>query len=176
MNSPESRPRIGVKYYQPREILDVPGVKRVSIDGCRDRYNGTKDALIAAGLAVDGMFPGQPGMGKVFTSFRPLGVPKEWNWFSTPGYLTITLHRDACTFLVDLTVSVAERERRRQAEELAARQRELEHQRCADANAFRDVPVEANIRFENQKSRGHLRLVWSHSWQRRAGATDGATT
>ena len=106
------------RYYTPRPLRIVPGVRKRTFLHHQDGYQGTQDALIAAGLATADMFPGQPGMPRTMVSYQPEGrVPRapkcgtRAGRYLIPGYIVILRKLDGL-FEVLLTVSYEEQDRR----------------------------------------------------------------
>ena len=113
-----------------------------------DRYTGTPQALIAAGLVAADELPGAPGCGKMVTTVRaggrvPPGKRPRCDGLPrfTPGYKVIRKVRED-RFVVELTVSHAEQARR-----LAERQhqQDLRSDKALEASLSVESPPAANI-------------------------------
>lgn len=117
-----------------------------------DVYRGTMDALVAANLAHTWQFPGQPGCGKVRTTFDRDGqrVVQGSTTASQEGNRTVLA--TGRQFEVWIQVSKAERDFRhaRWSADFDARR----------ARAAQDVAVLFS-QHQAQPTRRHLRLVWS---------------
>lgn len=121
------------------EILPVPGVRQEK--KCRyDRYFGTADALIQAGIVEEHMLPGQPGRNKVCVTLNG----KRGQQAGGPGYIQIQ-RTGKNRFVVTKGLDQAEQERRtaeRDAKEEAERAAREEKAR-RDALPLYDAPQEA---------------------------------
>jgi hypothetical protein len=117
-----------------------------------DVYSGTMDALVAAKLASFGEFPGQPGCGKVRTTFGRDGkrVTVGSNTAGQEGNRTI--QAAGKRFEVSVQVSMAEREIRhtRWSADFDLKRTRAAHEIAAMLAEHRSEPP-----------RRHLRLVWS---------------
>lgn len=83
-------------------------------------FSGSAAALIAAGLADDGEFPGQAGRGRVSVTYRGLAADRSGcHWM--PGYRTILRCLDG-GFQLRVIVSLAEQTRRRSIAEESAQE------------------------------------------------------
>lgn len=82
-----------------------------------DRYAGSMAALIAAGLAEEHEFPGQPGRHRTTVRLRPAQREPGSLWPLAAGYRTIRARRRG--FVIDRVVDRATREARH-AERMAA--------------------------------------------------------
>lgn len=108
----------------------APGVKRFE-EGRYDRYIGTADALIAAGLVESHQLPGQLGNGKCMVSFLPDGsrIRKGSTAGHTPGSLRVR----RCGKKFEVTVVVDDRVREeRHAKLLAAHERESAYEEAKE--------------------------------------------
>jgi hypothetical protein len=122
------------------------GVERVE-STCSDDFIGTHSQLVGLGVARADQFPGQPGMGKMMTSWSPDGA-RRWKGQSG-GNLALQIHRRGKDrFAVLVTAPAGVREQRLAVlrhNDLAARDR---RNRNAD-----DTSLPAS----------RLALVWSRS-------------
>lgn len=91
-------------------------------DSWGDTYIASKAALIAAGRAQDGQFPGDPGRGSTSCSYTENGEPVRRGRAAREKVLSIT--RYGKLFKVWVAVDKQEGERRRAAEAQAAEWRE----------------------------------------------------
>jgi hypothetical protein len=101
-----------------------------SLDGLKvertpwhDCYNGTKTALINAGLLEDGMFPGDPDRGKTMVTYKPDGTAARQGSSARKGLQVC--RRGRSVYVVRVAVSAEETERRL-AERKAKSERERE--------------------------------------------------
>lgn len=117
-----------------------------------DVYRGTMGALLAANLAEASQFPGQPGCGKVRTTFRRDGerVTVGSNTASQEGNRTVLA--TGKQFEVWVQVSKSENDIRR-AHWLA----DVDARRARKAQAV----VALFSQYQAPATRCHLRLVWS---------------
>lgn len=133
MNSPNTTdksntgkpPRKGYmrRYTPPCEIRDIPGVRKTQ-DLHQDRYNGTKDDLVAMGLLPSELFPGEPDMPAGGVTLWPPDAKHGGGRFY-PGRMQVT-RTAAGTFTIRLAVSAEEQARRRQDEETRHARQERE--------------------------------------------------
>ena len=96
-----------------------------------DKYRGTKDELIAAGLLRDGMFPGDPGMGKTMTTHKAR---------NTEPRLQVS-RQNKRIFVLRVICDDAERERRRDAD---AAQEAAEAARAQERVELDGLPVSSD--------------------------------
>lgn len=121
------------------EILPVPGVRQEK-EWWYDRYFGTADALIRAGIVEERMLPGQPDRNKVCVTLNG----KRGQQAGGPGYIQIR-RTGKNRFVVTKGLDQAERERRKaeqEAKEEAGRAAQDEKAR-RDALPLYDAPQEA---------------------------------
>jgi|APMI01.1.fsa_nt_gi hypothetical protein len=98
------------RLYEPAaQLVAVPGV-RVDKQLCVDVFRGTKEQLVAAGLAPAGLFPGEPGMPLASVMLWPRGTARGAG-YRVPGRLCLSRNPSGM-FTAALTVSKAEQERR----------------------------------------------------------------
>lgn len=97
------------QYTQPVRVIEVPGV-RFESQLQQDVYKGTKEQLVAAGLAPAELFPGEPGMPLASVILWPRGTARG-SGYSVPGRLTLSRNPSGM-FTAALVVSEAEQERR----------------------------------------------------------------
>lgn len=103
-----------------------------------DDYLGTKDQLIAAGLAKEGQFPGDPGGNKVMASFDEYGSPLRRQ--PRGGYVAGSIHIQRASrgrFCVSVTLPEDEGKRRSAAAHVE-REARLERKK-AEESAKTDV-------------------------------------
>lgn len=129
-------------YDAPARLrTDVPGVQYRQVNEHTDQYTGTAEALVSAGLATVGMFPGQPGVPSTCVTYRPRGATVkmvftrdrtfEESWAYLSGSLTIS-RRSGGLFCARLVVSKEEQARRfAEAEAKQAQQRAVTAQQRA---------------------------------------------
>lgn len=92
------------------------GVRRCTDHLRSDRFVGSVDALVAAGLVQPGHFPGMPGMRKTRVTIQADGNPRSHcaDWWRQPGARVI--ERDSKTmYRVTVVVPADEADRRRAA-------------------------------------------------------------
>lgn len=118
------------QYTPPTRILDVPGV-RVERQLQQDVYKGTKEQLVAAGLAPAELFPGEPGMPLASVMLWPRGTARG-SGYSIPGRLCLSRNPSG-VFTASLTVAEVEQQRRQAADDAcrALRRVEGEKERAA---------------------------------------------
>lgn len=145
--------------YLPTENRDVrefsavptwPGVT-FSRGNWSDDYKGTREALVAAGLAEPFQFPGEPGCGAGRTTFTPEGKRVSLGSIAAQeGSRTVL--RVGKYFEVRIQVSNDERERRRA----------VWWDKLETAGAQRKLQIKQHLAQVTQsKPRPNLRLVWS---------------
>lgn len=101
---------------QPPQLPQALGVKFERQHWC-DFYDGTKQALVDAGIVADGQFPGDPGRAKSSCSYE-----RDWSQRQRGGPLTapITVRAHGKRFQVWLRVDENEEGRRRDEVENSA--------------------------------------------------------
>lgn len=132
-----------------------PGLK-VELYRCSSLFNGSAEELIAAGLAEDGEFPGQPGRGKGSVRYRGIAPPlseREYVCYA-PGFRKIVRYLDR--FQLHVNVSREENARRMEARE--AEERELRQLQALQAALN---TAERQRRMNPVTRESHLRLAWS---------------
>jgi hypothetical protein len=99
-------------YYTPAVgIREMAGVVKTE-ETYLDRYVGTADALVMAGVIAMDLLPGQPGRPVANAAYRPEGVkPVKGFWHRAPGYMTV-FRNPSGKFRVEIVVSEDERLRR----------------------------------------------------------------
>jgi len=147
-------------------------------DDMLDYFLGTKDALVAAGLAPAELFPGEPGLPKCSVTLMPKGAPTGNGRVCTPGRLTLR-RRAKGQFLAEL-VPVADELAKRRARVATERETpaaaggealKTAIQLLGHAEVLHRVQGYINVihgvapvpRRDGRPSRdcSHLRLVWS---------------
>ena len=141
-------------------------------DELHDYYRGTKDALVAAGLAPAELFPGEPGMPKCSVRLMPTGVTTGSGRVCTPGRLTIT-KRPNGQFLAELVPAAGELAKRR-ARDAAERETKAALRRAEDQAGLALGSIVATLGRDEvarllhrlgpggpKREHPHLRLVWS---------------
>ncbi len=116
---------VKTKYYSPTAIRPVPGVK-VEKMTYADYYTGTRDALVASGVATADMFPGQPGRQIVSATYRPHGTCRgDQPFWRVPGHLNIRRNPSG-TYVARVAVADDVREAREAKAEAREAQAEAE--------------------------------------------------
>lgn len=137
-----------------KSILAYPGVL-MSEDGVwGNRYIGTADALLAAGLVELNQLPGQPTSGKTMTSFCPDGskVRQGTNGPSKlPGYKQVKKVGKKFEALIQQGL---DEQKKRDVLRAAERDLWIAGQRMVPRYCPTFTPPA-------RPARGHLRLVWS---------------
>lgn len=128
-------------------------------------YQGTAEALIAAGLVRFDQLPGQPGRGKTVATYLPDGtmLPIRNNRSSSSEPGLVTIHKaSARQYRVSVCVDEAEHERRcnllDEAREQARQKQEVERERQRN----RDAAAEAGMTLEQWALRGIPRTEAEH--------------
>lgn len=162
MELAEGNPRIagGVKHEQ---------------DSWGDTYTASKAALIAAGCAQDGQFPGDPGRGSTSCSYTENGEPVRRGRAVREKVLSIT--RYGKLFKVWAAVDKQERERRRAAEVQAAEWRKKAAEADAEIKSEADKLAELPATGEDYAERA-AQLFWASFhvfWNRYGGSKPDAS-
>ena len=178
---PGGRCVYGKYMYTPPTAIRL---KPYRSDETRDFYRGTKDELVAAGLAPAELFPGEPGMPLTTVPLTPIGARSTGSCW-VPGRLSITKNPSG-KFTAALVPS-AEELQRREAQRQAERARTAAAAVAHDADAMhaaqsarhalgyviatlgpsevlrlvKALPGATPTR--TTSTRKHLRLVWSAS-------------
>ncbi len=165
-------------YTPPTHVIDVPGIYTPTDEAC-DVYKGTKDQLVAAGLLLPGLFPGDPGMPLASVTLWPVGTAGNARW-NTPGRLHIT-KTPSGRFTALLAVDADEQLRRKGVREAKEKER---NERYEAERRLRETEKRAGMSLEDiihalglpavrehvnrierdrkpRRQCAHLRLAWS---------------
>lgn len=130
------------QYEPPARLAALPGV-RVERQLRQDVYRGTKEQLVAMGLAPEALFPGEPGMPLTSVMVWPKGTARFSDWV-IPGRLCLSRSPKG-TFSAALVVSEEEQERRRAAEAAHQAERDAKHRPGTLSAEEQDRARAANI-------------------------------
>jgi hypothetical protein len=137
----------------------APGVMKDSSLYWADRYVGTEDSLVAAGLVNPAHFPGKAGMLKttvrVGSDDQIPDVAKHANFEMHPGCKTV---KRKGKYRFEVTVRICEEEASLRKKAMRLSEQEFEARMWALPRPPNLLRLAAQSR---PRSRDHLRLVWS---------------
>lgn len=141
-----------------------------------DSYHGTADALIAAGFVRDlSLFPGQPGTNKMQAAYR-----QDWTPMTTangqPWGATIRKRGKSGLYIVEVPVTKAEEERRKQVRKAREEEKKRQEQVLAAERkqlrqgAHPEVTADQYRAERARMAEFTLKLLWNEVFNKEDGA------